>query len=396
MAPRIPLPARSLVLGLLLTLATGAALAEVTLNPDHPTRYVVQPTDTLWDIAGRFLQEPWRWGELWEANPGIENPDLIFPGDVLVLSYRAGQPRVGVERGSLRVVKLAPRVRVEVLDRAIPVVPAGAIAPFLTQPYVADRGDLDRAPYVVGFPDERLVGGLRDAIYVRAIPSAAVEDFEIVRPGAAFRDPDSDEILGYEASFVANAYLERPGDPAKLRVNRSEIEVAIGDRLIPAEEAEPLRHFHPSPAPADVRGRIISVLDGVTQIGQYNVVVIDRGSRDGIAAGHVFGVYQGGDLRADPVQARSDWRDWRSESPLTSEFWYGEHRVVGWREGKPDPNTPLPPHVEVRRPAGNFVAPFERSGLLMVFRSFPRVSFALVMSAVRPMRVLDSVGAPDA
>ncbi len=395
MTPRILFPANGFLL-LLILLAPIRVGAEVTLNPDHPTRYVVQPGDTLWDIAGRFLQEPWHWGEIWDANPGIDNPNRIYPGDVLALSYRGGRPRLSVERGGMRTVKLTPRVRVEALDRAIPVIPAGVIAPFLTQPYVASREELDNAPYVVGFPDERLVAGLRDAIYARGIPPGASREFEIVRPGPAYRDPDTEEILGYEASFVADAALARPGDPAKLRINRSEIEVAIGDRLIPAADAEPLRHFTPAPAPDEIRGRIIAVLDGVTQIGQYDVVVINRGSRDGLVAGHVLGAYQGGDVRVDPVQARSDWRDWRSESPLNTEFWYGEHRVIGWRTDKPDANEPFPPHVEVRPPAGIFVAPFERSGILMVFRTFPRVSFALVMSAVRPMRVLDTVSAPDA
>nr|WP_245539019.1 LysM domain-containing protein [Thioflavicoccus mobilis] len=379
----------------LAVVAAGAA-AEVPLNPSHPARYVVRQGDTLWDIAGRFLREPWRWGEIWQANPGIGDPNLIYPGDVLVLTYENGEPRIAREGGGMRVVKLTPRVRVEALDRAVPAIPANVIEPFLTRAYILEKSEMDAAPYVVGFPDKHIVAGLADAVYVRTIPTEEVGNFDIIRPGPAYTDPDTGEILGYEAAYVANANLERPGDPAKMRIGRSEIEVSIGDRLIPTDDAEPVLRFEPRSAPAGVKGRIISVLNGVTQIGQYNVVVLNRGRDDGVLPGHVFAVYQGGEERHDDVKAGlADWRNWRDETPLSTEFWYDKYRVTGWRQGQPDENTPFPPHVEVRKPVATYVSPYERSGILMVFRSFPRVSFALVMSAERPMAVLDSVGAPE-
>jgi len=398
MVPRKRLLPPGLALVTLLLLASAASTAQVALNPDHPTRYVVRPGDTLWDIAGYFLRDPWRWGEIWDANRQIDDPDLIFPGDVLVLSYEAGQPRIGLERGrdGLRVVKLSPRVRVESLDQAIPAIPANIVAPFLTQAQVASKAELDEAAYVVGFPDEHIVVGNYDALYARGLRATETDRFEIVRPGPAYRDPETGEVLGYEAAFVADAQLERRGDPAKLRVERSAIEVAVGDRLLPASETELLGKFFPTSAPDDVRGKIIAVLDGVSQIGQYAVVVLNRGARDEIAPGHVFAVYRGGEERFDQVKAGGkDWRDWRSETPLDAEFWYDPHSVVGWLEDEPDLDTPLPPRVEVRRPGSSYVVPFERSGLLMVFRVFPRLSLALVMNAERPMKVLDSVSAPE-
>lgn len=395
MAARSRLYPRGALLGLALLVIVGGAGAEVALNPNHPTRYVVQAGDTLWDIAGTFLRDPWRWGEIWQGNPAISDPDLIYPGDVLVLTEHDGQPRIARERGGLRTVKLSPRVRVEALDRAIPVIPANVIAPFLTQAYVMAKAEMDAAPYVAGFPEEHIVAGLRDSVYVRGVRTTEVGAFQIIRPGEPYVDPDTEATLGYEASYVATAELERPGDPAKLRIERSAVEVAIGDRLIPADDSEPLRELTPRAAPAGVRGRIISVLNGVTQIGQYNVVVLNRGERAGIAPGHVFAVYQGGEERADKAKSGSNWRDARSESPLDTEFWFGDYRIVGTREDFPDQNAPFPPHVELREPASTYVVPYERSGILMVFRAFPEVSFALVMSALRPMKVLDTVGAPD-
>lgn len=398
MAPKKRLLPPSFLVAALLLLASTASMAQVALNPDHPSRYVVRPGDTLWDIAGQFLREPWRWGEIWNANPQVDDPDLIFPGDVLVLSYEAGQPRIGLERSrdGLRLVKLSPRVRVESLDRAIPTIPANIVAPFLTQSYVTSKAELDEAAYVVGFPEEHIVAGNYDAFYARGLRAAQTGRFVIVRPGPAYRDPGTGEVLGYEAAFVADARLERRGDPAKLWIERSAIEVAVGDRLLPASENELLGKFFPKPAPGDVRGKIIAVLDGVSQIGQYDVVVLNRGAREGVAPGHVFAVYRGGEERVDQVKAGGkDWRDWRSETPLDAEFWYEPHRVVGWLKDEPDPEASFPPHVEVRRPGSSYVVPFERSGVVMVFRAFPRLSFALVMHAERPMKVLDSVSAPE-
>lgn len=395
MATRSPRTLRPMLLGsILLLLFAGGAVAQVALNPSHPARYVVRPGDNLWDIAGRFLRNPWQWREVWQANPGIANPDLIYPGDVLTLHERDGNTWIGVENGRLREVRLTPRVRVEVLDQAIPAIPAGAVAPFLTQAYVLPEPEMDTAPYVVGFPDEHIVAGARDAIYVRSIPTDAVKRYDIVRPGRTYVDPDRDEILGYEATFIGHAHLERPGDPARLQVGRAASEVAVGDRLVPAATAEPQPRLQPRPAPAGVEGRIISVLNGVTQIGQYNVVVLNRGARDGIEAGHVFEVLQGGTVQEDSVRSGLDWRNFREESPLDSRFWYGDQRVMGWRNDYPDRQDPLPPHVEVRKPYGAYVVPYEKSGVLIVFRTFPEVSFALVMNALRPMKVLDHVSAP--
>lgn len=392
----------TLLAGAMLLLASLAAAVE--LKPDAPQTYVVRSGDTLWDIAGRFLYDPWRWSELWQANADLDDPDLIYPGDVLQLTMVDGQPRVRVARGGaaasasrdgMRVVRLSPQVRASSLKEAVPTIRIASIAPFLTQPYVADSDQIERASYVVGFPDEHLVAGLHDSIYVRRIRSNQQTNFQILRPGDELRDPDTNEILGYEALFVANAALERVGDPAKLQIVRSEREVSIGDRVIPASVEKPLENFYPRPAPAGIRGSILSVLNGVSQIGQFDVVVLNRGTRDRIEPGHVFEAFVGGNKQRDQVRGGSIVSNWRGESPLSTEFWYGrEFENKGWRRDEPSPNEPLPLHADFRRKNTQFVTPFERAGVLMVFRTFERVSFALVLNAQRAFTVGDQVAPP--
>jgi hypothetical protein len=289
----------------------------------------------------------------------------------------------------VRVVKLSPKIRVSALKEPVPTIPIASIAPFLTLPYVAETDQVRRAPYVVGFPDERIVAGLGDTIYVRRIDNTVNQRFQVLRPGDRLQDPETNETLGHLAVFVASAELQRTGDPAKLRIVRSEREVSIGDRVIPASLGEPLTNFFPRPAPAGMRGRILAVLNGVSQIGQFDVVVINKGSKDRVERGDVFEVYQGGGKERDQVLAGGSDFNWRDESPLSTDFWYGHNaKIFRWR------SDPFPPAVEVRYPRATYIEPYERSGTLMVFRTFDRVSFGLVLEATRAMRVEDRIAAP--
>lgn len=279
-------------------------------------------------------------------------------------------------------VKLSPQVRITPLTETISTVGINAIAPFLTKPLITDTDTLQHAAYVVGFPDEHLAVGIHDAVYVRQLTAGKALNFHILRPGAALRDPDSGEILGYEAQEIANAVLERNGDPAKLHILHAEREVAIGDRVLPAPDAKPLADFYRTPAPAHTKGRILSVLNGVTQIGQFDVVVINRGSRERIIPGHIFEAFIGGDSAHDQVRDGSTDTDWRSESPATTEFWYGRDMT---RQGWNDDQFPL--HAVFERDHTEFTRPLEHAATLMVFRTFKRVSFALVLDAERAFQV---------
>ena len=173
--------------------------------------------------------------------------------------------------------------------------------------------------------------------------------FALVRPGKPYTDPDTDEILGYQATFVGNADLLRTGDPAKLLITTSEIEAVIGDRLIEADEETPMVNFQPRVPEQKIQGRIISVLNGVSQIGQFNVVVLNKGARDGLEPGHVLEILQGGNEIRDVV--------------------LGRNAMVK--------------------------LPLEDAGHLMVFRSFERISFALIMDASKPLHVFDWVRTPE-
>ena len=327
----------------------GVSAADaVEWNEAPPAEYRVVPGDTLWSIAGRFLQRPWEWRDVWRGNPEIDNPDLIYPGDRIVLDGRGDQTFLRLENGGGE-ERLSPRIRATPLGNPVPVIPLQTIAPFLTRPQVIETEALDSLPYVVDLAEEHVIGGPGDRVYVRSINAAQPANYTILRPGQTYRDPDTSAALGHEAAFIADAYLEVTGDPATLAIQRSEKEVRIGDRAMPARRLDLGSGFFPHAARRGLRGHILSVLDGVSQIGQFSVVAIDRGRNEGVQTGDVFEIWQKGEAVRDTIKSQ-----------------FGEKLV------------------------GNEV----RAGVLMVFLPYRRVSFALVMNAERFIHVLDSVRAP--
>ena len=336
----------SLTLGLLFSCCVLAA-DEIAVNPAHPDRYVVVKGDTLWDISARFLRDPWFWPDVWYVNPQIENPHLIYPGDVLVLSFINGRPRLSLERGSN--VRLSPSVRSVPLDEAIPAIPVDAIRPFLTRTFVLDSDTLDSAPYVVSFGEDHVVGSTDHLAYIRSIQSAEDTHFEVVRPAEPLKDADTGDILGFNAQFVGNAQLRRTGDPATVMLTSMELETLIGDRLLVVPEDISLTTFHPKAPDREINGSIIKVLNGVENIGQYDIVILDKGEQDGLTRGDVLTVMHRGGVIRDIV---------------------------------------------TDNPNKQVVLPNEPAGKLMVFRTFPRVSFALIMRATRAIHVLDRVVNP--
>ena len=318
-----------------------------SLKASHPDRYVVQRGDNLWDISGRFLQAPWRWPEIWYVNPQVQNPHLIYPGDLIELSYIDGKPRLSLKRGSM--VKLSPRIRESAIDAAIPAIPVSAIHPFLSRPYVLDAPALD-SPYIVSFGQDHIVGSSHVKAYVRALTEEQPIHFDVVRPGKEYRDADTDELLGYEGLFVGSAELLKTGDPATVMLREMQLEFVIGDRLVPEVQGVSTANFIPKKPSQPILGSIISVLNGVSQIGQYNIVVIDKGERDGLSTGSVLNINRRGEMIRDTVNKRS-----------------------GTKVQLPD----------------------EPAGTLMVFRVFERVSFGLVMHATDAMHLGDRVVNPD-
>ena len=330
-------------------LAAPALADEVVLNPNHPDRYVVVKGDTLWDISERFLRDPWLWPDVWDINPQIANPHLIYPGDIISLVYVDGKPQLRLERGGHPTVKLSPTAREQRIDRAIPTIPIDAIKQFLTQPLVVEEGELDSAPYVVESADEHLVVGAGDRIYVRGITDTSQGRYGVYHPGDKLIDPDSEEVLGLQAIYLGDASVQRLGDPATLAVDRSTREIGIGARLKPVSADEIHASFLPHPPASDTKGRLIAVHDGVSQIGRLQIVVVNRGKRENMEVGHVLRIQQAGQEVKDKVTDA--------------------------------------PNDKVRLPD-------EDAGLLMLFRVFDKVSYGLVMESTRPIHVLDYVTSP--
>jgi hypothetical protein len=388
------------LLGMVLGGSLAWAADAPTLRPDHPSRYTVQTGDTLWGISGRFLSEPWRWPQLWQANPQIKNPDLIYPGDELELVYVDGGPRLTKRSGrpSSRVVKLSPRLRVS--EAPIPTIPMDAVGPFLTRPVVlSSEEDFDAAPYVLAFPEGHIRGGRGNHFYARNLPHPVGTRFDIVRKAGELRGGDNNELLGYGAGFVGTAVLVAPGDPATLEVDVARFDVRTGDRLVLASAEDVYQNFQPRAPAQPIYGSVIAMAGYsggvVMQGGRFDIVILDRGTQDGLAPGDVLRIDRLGRIvrdqvpsfegRANPIASSSSWgglpqaRDdsmhyLRPPADPAKEF--HEMRVSGLGVGEP---------VKL---------PDERSGLAMVFRTFDRVSVALVMESTSPIHVGDRVRNP--
>ncbi|TCO81457.1 LysM domain-containing protein [Plasticicumulans lactativorans] len=349
--------------------AAAAADQPVALRPGHPTQYTVVPGDTLWGIAGRFLAQPWRWPEIWRQNPQIRNPHRIYPGDVIEVFYERGQPRLRVAAGQRGVVRLTPQIRAESLE-ALPTVPRDVIQPFLRSAPVLATNTWDDVPYLIASQDGRVTLGAGDRVYARNLDGGQ-RVYRVFRPSGRYVDPDTGEVLGYYAIDVADAELVRPGDPATLLLTHSRREAYPGDRLLATSDDDDLYRFTPHPVAAGFSGRIIGVMDSVSRIGQYATVVLNVGSCQGLAPGHVLGAYQRGALMHDRFA---------KVAPQSVAFvpTGGDAMVAD----------PLPAALPMVR------LPDEEAAVVMVYRVFDRVSYALVMSATRPLSVGDTVGAP--
>ena len=389
----------------ILVFTTGLRADELTINPDHPETYTVVKGDTLWDISARFLTQPWRWPEIWNVNPQIANPHLIYPGDVISLSYQDGKPVLNVERGSGQIVsgrnvKLSPTIRSSENVEAIPTIPIDAIQQFLKRPLVLDDNEIEKWPYVVSSYDEHLVATTGNTIYVRGIDdNAPTKRYSIYRKGNAYVNPkkdenDKDEILGYEAIYVGDAVLEKTGDPASAVVTAVDREILTGDRLAPQSDEDVSTEFIPRPTSSEVAGNILSVVDGVSQIGQYQIIVLNLGEEQGIEPGNVLGIYQSGYVVQDKIglnipkskaEKEAERKEIEENGTILSRIYYGfKERIDAF-----DETFPLIANKQDK--TEDITLPEEYVGVAMVFRTFNKVSYALVMETQGAVHVLDTV-----
>ena len=335
--------------GLLLQAAPLLVMAAEPFRDDKPESYTVVKGDTLWDISGRFLDNPWDWPDVWELNPQINNPHLIYPGDVVHLVYIDGKPRLTVSRGQTgRTIKLGPEVRSTPLADAIPAIPLDAINNFLnTSQVIESHDDLKLAPYILSNGQERVISGAGDTVYARGQFAQGNRIYGVFRGEKPYTDPKTGAYLGSLVHGVGTLTLNNlENDVATMSVTRSNEELRVGDRLLVSEERRLATSFFPAaPENKNVEGTILDVVKGVNQIGLYDNVVVNLGDSQGMRDGDVLAIY-----RSNKVK-----------DPVTKEF---------------------------------VTLPAERVGHLMLFRTYQNLSFAVVMQASLPLHTGDTLRAP--
>ncbi len=340
---RLRMTAVALIASLTLGTLTAFSQGSARLAADAPDEYVVQVGDTLWDIAATFLRDPWYWPEIWYVNPQVENPHLIYPGDVLALTYVDGAPRVTNMQGSS--YRLSPEARVTPLTEAITSVSYDSISSFLSRGVVIERGEVASLPYLLATKGDHLIAAAGNIVYVRGTSAQPGERFNVVHIGDKLVDPENNDFIGYQGIEIGEGTMRASGDPASMALTSSKQEAKAGDRLIPTSVEIPLNFFPKAPS-SNIDGQIISVVGGVTQIGQYMVVVMNRGSNHGLGVGDVLTAWQRGGVAKD--------------------------RVAG----------------------GNVRLPDEMAGTIMVFKVYDRISYGLVMEASQAIHTQDYVRNP--
>lgn len=362
---------------------TGVPLADLASNA--PNSYTVKQGDTLWAIAGMFLRSPWRWPELWGMNlDDIRNPHRIYPGQLLTLEKINGRAvlrshQANNEGPPTYTVRVSPHIRSTLLsDPAIPTLAPQAIEPFLAEPLIVDEATFATAPRIVATQEGRVLLSRGDRAYARGGYSSgsdtgkplsdedgATFNFRVFRNAKPLKDPRTQAILGYEAQYVGQAELVRGESstqtedkdgqlqlelvPATIDITASKEEMRVGDRLI-AEPPRELRSYVPHAPSFPVSGQIVSMYGNtVAYSGENQIVVINQGSDDGMERGHVMAVLKDGQRLQDKTDSAR-------------------------------------PQIKL---------PNERNGLMMVFRTFEHLSYALLLQVTDGVKVGDRFVNPN-
>jgi hypothetical protein len=388
-------------------LISATVRAEIELNPTHPDTYTVVKGDTLWDISARFLKSPWVWPEVWHANPQIENPHLIYPGDIISLIYVDGKPTLQVTRGH-PTIKLSPKGRSIDHHTAIPTIPLRDIEPFLRKLRILSQEDIDNAPYIVSIEEGHVKGSKPNLLYVRNLKARQGDEFAVVRPTVIYRDvpvhypwgsseykdrkteslewkktsPTTGmaymtrfwksyidrtywknvDTLGYEVADIAKAKVTRVGDKdiTTMSVSGNIFEIDEGDLIIPLNDIRFDAYFQPKGASIkDNNIRIVALNNSNFRSGKFQIVAISRGSVDGVSHGDVFEVY-------------------RPERVIRDEVMHPKN----------DLKTYLRPSKAM------VILPEEYLSNIMVFKTFDHISYALIVAGNRPVKLYDFARAP--
>ena len=398
-------PVRQLVISLALLLAAPVLADTLTLQDNAPDKYVVVKGDTLWDISGKFLKDPWRWPQIWNMNrEEIKNPHWIYPGDLVVLDRSGKEPRLSLVKGDdkgMNTVKLSPGGRAtDIGDEAIQPIPSRVIYPFLARPRVVAAGALADAPFLLGSNVERVVLGTGDDAFATG-GQPGVTRWNVLRPGKALKDPANGEVLGYEVDYLGDARTLVEGAPQKIRITQSAREILPKDKLLPADDSAAFEFIPHAPEKA-VQGRIISAYGGFSDSGAYQTVVIDRGSQDGLESGNVLAIYREGlavTLTSEEKSNVAFVGDASKAASGGSAWLYSDVRCLK-ENGKVTYDQVTEVSHTFRQTClgatGDDVVklPDARSGLLMVYRVYDRISYGLIMQSNGPVYLLDSVRNP--
>ena len=330
-----------------------APKAPLALKPDAPDRYVVVPGDTLWSIAQRYTDSPWRWSELWNLNKDeIKDPNRIYPGNVIVLDRARGQLALD------STVKLSPKVRAESMAMTvIPSIPPNVIEPFLSRPLVIEPDGLDNAPTIVAADSSRSVLEAGSRGFTRGMGNSKESDWFIYRRGQPLVDPETKTTLGYEAIYLGTARVFQAGEPAIIEVTSVTREVVVGDKLVPAGKPQ-IPVYAPRAPSTAVQGQVIALYGNRAQLAEAGlgaIISINRGKSQGVEPGNVLALYRLGTTVAVAEGSRHGWTS---------------------------------------KDGSDLKLPNERYGLAFVFRVFDRVSYALVMQSSRHVQFNDVVQNP--
>ena len=374
---------RTIITPLLFCCLTAfAAPNTIELQKDHPDSYVVVKGDTLWDISGKFLKSPWEWPKVWKMNrEQIKNPHWIYPGDVIVLDMSGGSPQLRLLNESTKTVILEPGIIEEPLEKqAIPTISPDIITPFLTRPLVIEKEGLKGAPIIIGGPDNRVIYSAGTKVYIDKIESGSNIHWQIYRPGKPLVDPDTKSVLGIEANYLGDINITKYGEPATAIITSAKEEIFTKDNLVEA----PLtieQSFVPHAPDTQLTGRVISIYGGLAETGRNSIVTINLGKDNGIEPGHVLSINRlGRYISKNPNEQKS------------------EEKFTLKELQSPDKDPKVEKYDPKNDPAKDpklFKLPNERVGLLMVFRTFNKISYGLVMQASEAINDSDLVETPE-